>query len=89
MQGASSSSITAEGEGLRHLASGVGKLHLARVKLSACAKQNLKKEEAKQEPGSPSMSKLGETLIRPSKRPSSEGSTPVGSVRPPKMPRDI
>jgi hypothetical protein len=47
LQGASSSSTTAD-RGLRHLASGVGRLHLARTKLSGCARQTLKKARASQ-----------------------------------------
>jgi hypothetical protein len=55
MQGASSSSIPAEGQGLRHLASGAGRLHLPRTELSGCARQKLKEQkQAKQEPEAPS-----------------------------------
>jgi hypothetical protein len=43
LKGASSSSISAEGEDLRHLISRVGRLHLAKKKLSGCARQKLKK----------------------------------------------
>jgi hypothetical protein len=48
LQSASSCSTPAEGEGLRHLASGVCRLHLANIKLSGCDKWKLKKARASQ-----------------------------------------
>jgi hypothetical protein len=96
LQGASSSSIPAEGEGLRHLASGVGRLHLAKTKLSGCAEQKLKKARASQagtggtqQLGNGGMPKQGETLTGASKRPRCEGSTPTERVSPLKRTTDI
>jgi hypothetical protein len=91
--GASSSSTPAEREGLRHLASGVSRLHLAKTKLSGCARWKLKKARASQagtggtqQPGNGGMPKQGETPTGASKRPRPEGSTPTERVRPQKGP---
>jgi hypothetical protein len=95
LQGASSYSTPAEGDGLRHPASGVGRLHLLRTKLSGYARRKLKKEKASQvgtrgtqQPGNAGLPKHKETLTRTSKRPRPKDSTPTERVRPPKMPRD-
>jgi hypothetical protein len=95
MQGASSLSIPAQGEGLRHLASGTGRLHLSRTEPSGCARQKLKKASASQagtrstqQVRNVGMSKLGETLTGTSKRPRSDGSNPVERARPSKRPKD-
>jgi hypothetical protein len=40
--------VLAEGEGLRHPASGVGRLHLAKTKLSGCDRWKLKKAKGSQ-----------------------------------------
>jgi hypothetical protein len=68
---------------MRHLASGEGRLHLANIKLSVCARQKLKKARANQagtegtqQMGNIRMPKQGETLNGTSKRPMPEGSTP-------------
>jgi hypothetical protein len=91
---ASSSSIPAEG-GLRHLASGVSKLHLAKAKLSGCARRKLKKAKASQagtrgtqQLGNGGMPKQGETPTEASKEPRSDGSTPTEQVGPAKRPGD-
>jgi hypothetical protein len=82
LQGASGSSIPEEREGLRHLASGVSSIHLAKTRLSGCARRKLKKAKASQagtggnqQPGNGDMPKQGETPTGASKRPRSEGST--------------
>jgi hypothetical protein len=46
VQRASSSSTPAEGKGLRHLSSGMGRLHLAKTKLPDCTRRKLKKARA-------------------------------------------
>jgi hypothetical protein len=46
VQGASSSSTPAEGKGMRHLASGMGRLHLVMTKLPECATRKVKKARA-------------------------------------------
>jgi hypothetical protein len=48
LPGASSSSIPEELEGLRHIASGDSRIHLAKTRLSGCARQKLKKAKASQ-----------------------------------------
>jgi hypothetical protein len=48
LQGASSFSTPTEGKSLKHLASGVGRLHLVRTKLSGSTRQMLKKATASQ-----------------------------------------
>jgi hypothetical protein len=94
MQEASSSSIPAEGEGLKHLASGAGRLHLVRTILSACIRWKMKTARASQagtrsiqQLGNICMPKLKETLTGTSKRPRPKGCTPVEKVRPPKRPK--
>jgi hypothetical protein len=52
LQGASSSSRPAEEEDLQHVVSGVGRLHLAKTRLSECARRKLKRTgRAKEELG--------------------------------------
>jgi hypothetical protein len=100
LQGASSSSIPTEGEGLEHLASGVGGSRLAKKTLSGCARRKLKKARARatankvetgsiQQPGNAGTPKQGETLTENFKRPMSEGSNPTAeTASSPKRPRD-
>jgi hypothetical protein len=78
MQGASSSSIPAAGEGLRHLASGAGRLHLSTTELFGCARQKLIRAKASQAETRSTqqlrnvyMAKLEETPTGTSKRPRS------------------
>jgi hypothetical protein len=48
LQGGSSSDKPEEREGLRHLILGVGRIHLAKTRLSGCARRKLKKAKASQ-----------------------------------------
>jgi hypothetical protein len=48
LPGVSSSNIPAEGEGPRHLASGVSTLHRDKTRLSGCLRQKIKKDKANQ-----------------------------------------
>jgi hypothetical protein len=95
LQGASSYSTDAEGDGLRHPASGVARLHLSRTELSGCGRWKLKKEKASQigtrgtqQPGNAGLPKHKETSTRTSKRPRPKDSTPMERVRPPTRPRN-
>jgi hypothetical protein len=97
LQGVSTFGIPTAGEGLEHLVSGVGGLHLAKKALSGCARQKLKKAKARaseagtggiQQPGNAGAPKLGETMPETLKRPRSEGSTPIEMAKPPKRSRD-
>jgi hypothetical protein len=96
LPGASGSSIPAEREGLRYIASGVSRIHLAKTRLSGCARRKLKKAKASQagtggtqQPGNDGMPKQGEAPTGASKRPRSQESTPTEWVKPPKRPRDL
>jgi hypothetical protein len=82
-----SSSSTLTEDGLSHLASRTGRLHLARSKLSECARQKLKKARASQagnggsqQPGNAGIPKQGETLTWTSKRPRPANSTSMERV---------
>jgi hypothetical protein len=95
LQGGSGSDIPGEREGLRHLTSGVSRIHLAKTRLSGCARRKLKKAKASQagtggtqEPGNGGKPEQGETPTGASKRPRPEGSTPMERVNTPKRPRD-
>jgi hypothetical protein len=94
LQGSSTSSKPAVGEGLGHLVSRVGGLRLAKKALSGCTRWKLRKAKARageagtggiQQPGAP---KKGETLTETLKRSRSEGNTPTEMARAPKRPRD-
>jgi hypothetical protein len=51
LQGASGSNIPEAQEGLRHLASGVSRIHLAKTRLSGCARRKLKKAKLSRNQG--------------------------------------
>jgi hypothetical protein len=99
LQGASTSSISAAAEGLRHLVSvsGVDGFRLAKNIFPGCAKRKLKKARARateagtggiQQPENADEPKKGEASTENLKRPKSEGSTPTEKARAPKRPRD-
>ncbi|PNF39616.1 hypothetical protein B7P43_G05680 [Cryptotermes secundus] len=86
LQGASTSSIPAAGEGLGHLVSGVGGPRLAKKALSGCTRRKLRKARAgaskagtvgSQQPGNAGLSKQGETPTSTFKRPRSETNPPT------------
>jgi hypothetical protein len=94
-QGASSSIKPMEGGDLQ-VASKVGRLHLAKTRLSGSARRKVKKARERQsgtvglqQPGHLSSPKSGGSSTKVSKRPRSECSTPTEQVNPPKRPRDL
>jgi hypothetical protein len=97
LQGASTSSIPTVGEGLGHLVFRVGGLCLAKKALSGCARQKLRKTNARaskagtgdiQQQGNAGVHKQEKTSTKTLKRSRSEGSTPTETARAPKRPRD-
>jgi hypothetical protein len=98
LQGASTSSKPAAGEGQGHLVFQTGGPRLAKKGLSGCARRKIKKARARaseaetggiQQPGNASAPRQGETSAKTAKRPRSEGSTPTETARDPKRPRDL
>jgi hypothetical protein len=98
LQGASTSSKPAVGEGQGHSISQTDGPRLAKKALSGCTRRKLKKARTRaseaetggfQQPGNASAPKQGENSTKASKRPKSEGSTLTEMARDPKRPRDL
>jgi hypothetical protein len=88
LQGANSSGTNLEGGGPKHVALEVGRHRCLDALGGSCVKANQAGACGTQQAGNLGMPKQGKTKIGNSKRPRSEGSTPMEMVRPSKKPKD-
>jgi hypothetical protein len=87
-KGEYSSSTNSEGEGPRHVACGVGRLHVAKIKISGCAVLSRVKASQAGTCDTQQLGNVRTTKTGISKRPRPEGSTPNEIIRPSKRPSD-